>query len=138
MNDDNRFEQFERRAREAFDASVAAVDAGTRSRLGRARHQAVAAVTSARAGRLGDVRWAGWAPVGAVAAGVLAAALLLRGPSQGGPEPSATAATPATLTQGTIEIIAAGDEFEIATDDEALEFYRWVGQATANGEEGRS
>ena len=35
-------------------------------------------------------------------------------------------------------LIAAGDEFEIATADEALEFYRWVEQATTNGADGRS
>lgn len=137
MNDDSRLEQFERRAREAFDASVDAMDAGTRSRLDQARHRAVAAASS-RVARATPVRWVSWAPVGALAASVLAAALLLRGPSQDGPEPRPMAATPATLTQGTIEIIAAGDEFEIATADEALEFYRWVEQATASGGEGRS
>lgn len=133
MKDESRPEQFERRAREAFDASIEALDTRTRSRLRQSRHRAVdAASAHARA------RWMSWAPVGALAAGVLGAVLLLRGPSQVGPQPRPMAATPATLTQGTIEMIAAGDEFDIATADEALEFYRWVEQATANGGEGRS
>ncbi|HET7204745.1 MAG TPA: hypothetical protein VFI92_15400 [Steroidobacteraceae bacterium] len=131
MKDESRPDQFERRAREAFDASIEAMDADTRSRLRQSRHRAVAAAT--------QPRWKSWAPVGALAAGVLGAALLLRGPSPEGPRPRPMAATPATLTQGTIEMIAAGDEFEIATADEALEFYRWVEQATTNGAgEGRS
>lgn len=137
MKDESRPGHFESRAREAFDASIEAMDAGTRARLRQSRHRAVEEA-SARAARAARERWTSWLPVGALAAGVMGAALLLRGPSQVGPQPRPMAATPATLTQGTIEMIAAGDEFEIATADEALEFYRWVEQATANGGEGRS
>jgi len=134
MKDQSGSAQFERHAREAFDASIEAMDAGTRSRLRQARHRAVDAATKRHARE-----WMSWAPVGALAAGVLAAALLLRSPLPGGSQPPPPmAATPATLTQGTIEMIAAGDEFEIATADEALEFYRWVEEATSNGAEGRS
>ena len=137
MKDESRPGHFESRAREVFDASIEAMDGPTRSRLMQSRHRAVEAASSLAA-RAARERWTSWVPVGALAAGVLAAALLLRGPSpDGSPSPS-VAATPATLTQGTIEMIAAGDEFEIATADEALEFYRWVEEATANGGEGRS
>jgi hypothetical protein len=133
MNDPTGFEGIERRAREVFDASVAAMDTGTRSRLHRARQRALARASRPARAVAAPLRWSNWAPVGALAAAVLAAALLLRGPLDGGDaRPGPTAATPATLTQGTIEIIAAGDEFEIATSDEALEFYRWAEQATAN------
>lgn len=126
---------FERRARAAFDASVDALDGATRSRLNRARQRALAHALPA-ADRVPGARWAGWAPAGALAVGVLGAALLLRGPSGGGPD-GGLAATPATLTQGTVEMIAAGEEFEIATADEALDFYRWVA-TNRNGTEGRS
>ncbi len=138
MKDQSRPGSFESRAREVFDASIEAMDAGTRSRLRQSRHRAVdkALVLEARAAR---ERWTSWVPVGALAAGVVAAALLLRSPVPGGSQPRPMAASPATLTQGTIEMIAAGDEFEIATADEALEFYRWVEHATTTGgAEGRS
>ena len=137
MKDESRPGQFESRAREVFDASIEAMDAGTRSRLRQSRQRAVEEASSLAA-RAARERWTSWVPVGALAAGVLAAALLLRSPLPGGPQPRPMAATPATLTQGTIEMIAAGDEFEIATADEALEFYRWVEQATTNGADGRS
>jgi hypothetical protein len=122
--DDTEFREIERRARAAFDASVEALDASTRSRLNQARQRAVAAVADASGtGRARTRNWV-WAPVGAMAAGVLAAVLLLRGPAE--VEPPSVASHPAALGQEPLEMLAAGEEFEIATSEEELEFYEWV------------
>ena len=129
--DETGLDGFERRARAAFDGSVEALDAGTRARLAAARQQAVAAATS----RTRETRtWhRTWAPAGALAASVLAAALLLRAPTEGpgAPMPSAASARPAQAEA--IEMLAADDDFAIATSDEDLEFYAWVEMATTTG-----
>lgn len=137
MSDENGrdVEGFERRAREAFAASADAVDAATRVRLGQARQRALAAVARPHRSAWARGGW-GWAPVGALAAGVLAAALLLRGPGEARRDTGPVAANPATLAQEPIELFAAGDEFEIATADEDLEFYEWVEQATSDNSNG--
>jgi hypothetical protein len=123
---------FERRARAAFDASVDALDAGARSRLNQARQQALAAAAARQPQglRSSDRRWYGtWAPVGALAAAVFAAALLLRAPVDGPTSPAQGAASPA---QGeSLEMLAADEDFAIATSEEDLEFYAWVELATA-------
>jgi hypothetical protein len=125
------FEDLERRARAAFDASVEALDAGARSRLNQARRRALQAVApGSRAGRAR--RWSTWAPLGALAASVLAAALLLRGPLAVEPPPATVASHPAALAQEPLELLAAGEEFEMATADEELEFYEWIGLAAAD------
>ena len=122
--DETGFSELERRARAAFDASVDSVDAQARSRLNQARRRAVAAVTGAPA-RQARPGWTTWAPAGALAASVLVAALLMRGPT--GDEPRAPVAShPAALGHEPLEMLAAGEEFEIATSDEELEFYEWV------------
>ena len=123
--DENEFRELERRARPAFDASVESVDARARSRLNRARQRAVAAVAGAAAPRQVRSGWTTWAPAGALAASVLVAALLMRGPmGEEGPRP--VASHPAALGHEPLEMLAAGEEFEIATSDEELEFYEWV------------
>jgi hypothetical protein len=123
---------FERRARAAFDASVDSLDAGARSRLNQARQQALAAAATRqpRAHRSTGRSWYGtWAPAGALAAAVLAAALLLRTPAEG---PSAPIQSVASPTQGeSLEMLAADEDFAIATSEEDLEFYAWVELATA-------
>jgi len=118
----------ERRARAAFQASVDELDAATRSRLNRARQQALAAVDGRnRAGW----RWTVWAPVGALAAGLLAAALLLRSPSEVG-APVQVASTPASVDvpQDPLELLTAGEDLDLATEAD-LDFYAWVELETA-------
>jgi hypothetical protein len=122
--DETGFSELERRARAAFDASVESVDAQARSRLNQARQRAVAAVSGAPA-RQARRGWTTWAPAGALAAGVLVVALLMRGPT-GDERPPPVASHPAALGQEPLEMLAAGEEFEIATSDEELEFYEWV------------
>ena len=68
---------FERKARDVFDASVEALDANTRSRLNQARQAALAAGAAAP-----PPAWRAWAPAGAVAA-ALVAAILWRVPGTG-------------------------------------------------------
>lgn len=136
--DETEFRDLERRAREAFDASVESVDAPTRLRLNQARRRAVASVSGAPPARQARRGWATWAPAGALAASVLVVALLMRGPT--GDEPSPPVAShPAALGHEPLEMLAAGEEFEIATSDEELEFYEWVdvaavGDTATNGQ----
>lgn len=128
--EDRGFEAFERRAREVFDASVDSLDGATLSRLNQARQQAVAAAADAR---YVQPRGLGrWAVAGTLAASVLAAALLLRAPTSGVPDPATVSTHPAAVGQEPLEMLAAGEEFDIATAAEDLEFYEWAEAATAD------
>ena len=139
MNDDREpeLQGLERRARDAFDASVDSLDAHTRSRLNQARQRALAAATAAHGSNDARRRWSAWAPAGALAAGVLVAALMLRGPVDGDRAPAVAASHPAALAQEPLELLAAGEEFEIATSDEELEFYEWVEVAAVDAANGQ-
>ena len=127
--DDRDDAEFARQARTVFQASVDELDAATLSRLNRSRQQALAAVDGRnRAGW----RWTVWAPVGALAAGVLAAALLLHSPSEtGAPVQVAATATSADVQQEPLELLTAGEDLDLATEAD-LEFYAWVELATAD------
>ena len=105
------------------------LDAATLSRLNRSRQRALAA--AAGRNRTGW-RWSVWAPAGALAAGVLAAALLLRSPSETA-APVQVAATPtrADVQQDPLELLAAGEDLDLATEAD-LEFYAWVELETAD------
>jgi hypothetical protein len=121
--------ELERQARNVFQASVDELDAATLSRLNRSRQQALALAEGRnRAGW----RWTVWAPVGALAAGVLAAALLLHSPSEtGAPVQVAATATSADVQQEPLELLTAGEDLDLATEAD-LEFYAWVELATAD------
>jgi anti-sigma factor RsiW len=139
----------ERQARAAFDASVDSLDGATRSRLNQSRQRALAAAASTASGparRPGPGRaWHTWAPAGALAAGVLATALLLRAPGNDPAQDAAVLATAAAPVaeeaagEAPLEVLAAGDdEFEIATSDEELEFYAWIELAAADVASGQT
>ena len=116
--------EFERTARAMFDASIDSLDARTLSRLNQARHRALDAAAASRSRRR---LWLMWAPAGALAAGVFAAALLLRGPID---DP-----TVAAETQAPVELLAAGEDLDIAAEAD-LEFYAWAevaDDATSSG-----
>jgi hypothetical protein len=141
------FEPLERRARAAFDRSVESLDGATLSRLNQSRQRALAAAAGTQDLRRPVLarRWYTWAPAGALAAGVLAAVVLLRAPveSPQGVAPLATTAAPAAaeavVADAPLEVLAAGDEdFEIATDDEDLEFYAWIELAAADAASGQT
>jgi negative regulator of sigma E activity len=118
----------EHKAREAFDASVENLDAETRSRLNQARQAALAAGEALKV-----PAWRSLAPVGAVAAAVVAA-VLWRVPGDGtgnggSPHVQANGEAPIDL----VEVVAEGEDLELMTED--LEFYSWAADqaATSNG-----
>ena len=136
MQDQDHGTSTERRAREVFDESVAALDAQTRSRLNRARQAAVASLEPGRRSAGSSRAWnwtsGSWAPAAVLASVALVAVLLWRVPpdsavpaQQAGAEPEAIEA---------VEMLAAGDDLELAADDPA--FYAWLefdDAASANG-----
>ena len=127
--DDHDDAELERQVRNVFKASVDDLDAATLSRLNRSRQQAL----DAAAGRSHTGwRWTAWAPAGALAASVLAAVLLLRAPSENGaPAQVAATAGSADAQQDPLELLAAGEDLELATEAD-LEFYAWVELETAD------
>ena len=129
--DDRDAAALERHARDVFEASVEELDSATLSRLNRSRQQALAAAAGRnRAGR----QWTAWASVGALAASVLAAVLLLRSPSEtGAPVPVAATPTSADIQQDPLELLTAGEDLDLATEAD-LEFYAWVELETADGD----
>jgi hypothetical protein len=118
----NEFESgtFERRAREVFDASVDGLDAATRSRLNQARQTATAELERSRRSP-----WLTWAPAGALAAAALVAVLLWRAP--GSDDVPAQQAQATADPADAAEILAAGDDLDLATED--LDFYEFVAAA---------
>ena len=116
----------ENRARAVFDESVEHLDAEIRSRLNRARQAALADREPARA-----PAWRSWAPVGAVAAAVVAAAVLWRMPGVNDvPQVQINGEAPIEI----VELAAEGDDFELLTEDP--EFYTWVADQAGNGSNG--
>lgn len=132
-HDDRAIADLERQARDAFKTSVDDLDAATLTRLKQSRQLALAAA-SARHRR--GLRWSFWAPVGALAAGVLAAALLLQSPSPTA-LPAQVAATPSSINgqQDPLELLTAGDDLALATEAD-LEFYAWVELESAGDNDG--
>lgn len=125
---DRRDAEFERRARDAFRVSVDDLDAATLSRLNRSRQKALAA---AQGSSHGHNRWLAWAPAGALAAGVLAAVLLWRAPPDANAPPTVASSSPADMQQDSLELLAAGEDLDLATEAD-LDFYVWVELATAD------
>jgi hypothetical protein len=111
MNSDNSGD-FERRAKRAFDDSVAALDAATRSKLTQARYRALEEQGSARDRGLKS----SLLPAGAVAATVLVAWLVLW---QQPPTPDVQQAQ-----LGDLAILLGEEDLEML--DEELEFYGWL------------
>jgi hypothetical protein len=117
-------DELERRAREWFDASVAGIDAVDSSRLQRARQRALEIAARSRPSTHG----ARWVPAGAIAAGLLAAALLLRAPTGDGPPLPEPSATGTAETIEALDLLAAGEDLDLATEAD-LDFYEWVAAA---------
>lgn len=143
--DGDGFERLEHRARAAFEAGAETLDATTLARLHVARRRAVAVAADVARMRAAGRRGArfGWI-AGTLAACLLAAALLLRLPGESAPESRAvTVQSPQTPVgeggpgQEPLEMMAAGEEFEMATAAEDLEFYQWVEVATVDGSNGQ-
>lgn len=112
--------EFEARARSAFDASVEALDAATRSRLTQARHRALAA-------RQARPAWLSLAvPAGAVAAALLAVALWTGRDVGLAPPPQAT-----TVQGEWLDLLAAGEDLDLLGEDP--EFYAWAASVAEVG-----
>ena len=108
----------ERRAKRAFDDSVGAIDAATRSRLTQARYRALQELEPGRrAGWLGSWRLP-LAPAGALAAVALAALLLVW---RGQLPPDARLEGPPVAD---LDILLGDEDLEML--DEDLEFYAWL------------
>jgi hypothetical protein len=113
---DPRDEALERRARELFEASVEGLDASTASKLARARAAAVAQLESRH-----RRAWQWILPVAAAASAAAIAVLLMRAPGEP-PAPLAAAGDGAAVEP--LEMIAAGEDLELANEDP--EFYAWL------------
>lgn len=113
MSDEKEIADFERRTKRVFDASVAAIDAATRSRLTQARYRALEERASPRARS-----WrSALVPAGAVAATALVAWLVVW---QSPPTSTAVQGTPLA----DLEILLGEEDLEML--DEELEFYGWL------------
>jgi hypothetical protein len=113
MGGDEQWTENERRAREHFDASVAGLDAATRSRLNRARQAAVAEVERSRHGP-----WRTWLPAAAAASVAMLAVVLWRMPGQ----PPGASLVEGAPTAEVVEMLAIGDD--VVSEDP--EFYTWL------------
>jgi negative regulator of sigma E activity len=113
MSDGNDSSELERRAKRAFDDSVAALDGATRSRLTQARHRALDEHAQRR-----DRGWlATLAPAGAAAAMALVAWFVVWQQP-----PTTEVVQEAAL--GDLEILLGEEDLEML--DEELEFYGWL------------
>jgi hypothetical protein len=116
MSDDNDHGDFERRTKRAFDDSVAALDAATRSKLTQARYRALD-----DAGKQASARDRGWrsslVPAGTVAATALVALLVVWQAPQG-------PRVPDSEQLGDLEILLGEEDLKML--DEEIEFYGWL------------
>jgi hypothetical protein len=112
MSDGN-WQEFERKSRAAFDASVEAEDAAMRARLARSR---VTALEELGRRRIGGP--AAWVPVGAAAAAVFAALLWQReeGAVPAAPEPA--------IAFEDLDIVAGGEDLDMLGED--ADFLAWA------------
>ena len=100
----------ENKAKELFDDSVDRLDAATLSRLNQGRHAALDALQGSRPV---DV-WGRWIPAAGVAAAVLVAVMVVRGPN---------AVDLPIVSVTDFEILLEGESLEMLED---LEFYSWL------------
>jgi hypothetical protein len=113
MSDDNDGSNFERRAKRAFDDSVAALDAATRSKLTQARYRALEEQASARDRGFRS----SLLPAGAVAATALVAFLVVW-------QAMPPAPVPQTAALSDLEILLGEEDLQML--DEEIEFYGWL------------
>ena len=124
---DPRNEALERRARELFEASASELDARTASRLARARAAALAELDSHR-----RPAWQWAAPVAVAASAAVVAVLLTRTPDA---PPAPAAASDAAAGIEALELLAAGDDLDLAAEDP--EFYAWLELAALDDPDGQ-
>jgi len=118
-------EPFVTKAKEVFDQSVQTLDAETRSRLNRGRHEALAQLQPGAS----HTQWSRWASATGVAAAAVVAVVVLTG------RPPVDELTP-PATASDFEILLDEESFEML---EELEFYSWIdleGELDTNGNVG--
>lgn len=103
-------DQFGKKAKTVFDASVNELDAATLSKLNASRHKALEELT--RTTR----QWSRWAPATGVAAAALVAVMWLQSPTA-----VQDVTGPVNVTD--MEILLGEDSIEMLED---LEFYSWI------------
>jgi hypothetical protein len=100
------------KAKALFDDSVDGLDAATLSRLNQGRHRALAELE-----RKGSVhRWSRWAPATGIAATVLLAVMVMRGPE-------GVDAFDGSVTASDFEMLLEEDNLDML---EELDFYLWL------------
>ena len=104
-------EQFAEQAKALFDDSVERLDAATLSKLNQGRQAALEELSDTSPAK----QWLRWAPATGVAAAVLVAVMVLRGPLVNDIQPGATVSD--------LEILLDEDSLEMF---EELEFYSWI------------
>ena len=112
---DNADSDFERRAREAFDASVDTVDEELRVRLTAARRAAVQAAD--RPAR--RAAWGAWASAAVLATVAFAAVIVWRSEA-----PAPVVAQSNAVSVDAVELLADAEGLAIVEDD--LAFYEWL------------
>jgi hypothetical protein len=118
MNEDE-MRELERKSRAAFDASVEAADAATRSRLSRARATALEELSRDRLGRATT-----WLPAGAAAAAIVAAVLWQR-------EEAVAPVTPGAVAFEDLDIVTGGEDFDLLGED--ADFVAWAAEQAPDG-----
>jgi len=113
-------DNFDEKAKAAFDASVDGLDAATLSRLNRGRQQALEELD--RPSR----QWTRWMPATGVAAAALVAVVMLQGPINVDDVSGPTSATD-------LEILLGEDSIDML---EELEFYSWIDMAELENDVG--
>lgn len=108
-------DRLERRAREAFDASVERLDGRTRSRLSQARHAALAELKRTQALR---ARWPFLVPAGGLAASAALALFFIA-------RPTTDSFTQQAPPLEDLEIAASVENIELLED---MEFYAWLAE----------
>lgn len=117
---------FEKRARELLAASTDTLDAGTRSRLARARAAALAAHESPR----GWLTLRQFAPAGAVAAAVVLAVFYMGRLPQTSPVNGGSG-----LALDDLELLADADALDMSEEPD-LEFIEWAAAMSQRGQGG--
>ena len=119
MNDED-MRELERKSRTAFDASVEAEEAATRSRLARARKSALEELGRHRLGGP-----AAWVSSGAAAAAIFLALIWQR------EEAEPPAAQDAAVAYEDLDIVAGGEDFGLLGED--ADFVAWAALEISDG-----
>ena len=113
-------DQFGKKAKAAFDASVNELDAATLSKLNAGRHKALEEL------KRPTYQWSRWAPATGVAAAALLAVMWLQSPTA-----VHDLTGPVNVTD--MEILLGEDSIEMLED---LEFYSWIDVAEMESDVG--